>query len=67
MSDRIHKLDPAQRAHEKQASREDDRRRLAEGQIDPSGLARENDFFAALDLPSFKIASIGRRRIGSGR
>lgn len=40
--------DPAERAAEKQASRDEDARRLAAGEVTPQELARENSPFAGL-------------------
>lgn len=40
--------DPAERAREKQAARDEDARRLAAGEVTPQELARENSPFACL-------------------
>lgn len=61
MSDQILELDVEERARQKQASRERDLARLRNGEVSPAELAHENNFFAALDLPSFKIVAIGGR------
>lgn len=61
------KLNGSERAHDKQRSRDADRQRLASGRVDAATLGRENNFFAALDLPSFEIEAIGKRRVGSRR
>lgn len=61
MGYRILELNVEERAHQKQASRDRDLARLRNGEISPAELAQENNFFAALDLPSFKIVSIGGR------
>ena len=57
-------LDPQRRAREKQASRDEDARRLAAGEITAADLARENDFFAGFDPSKARISAIGERRIG---
>lgn len=56
-------LDPEERAAEKQARRDADAERLASGTVTPQQLAAENSFFGGLDLPSFRIAAIGRTPI----
>ena len=43
-----HVYDPAERAREKQASRDEDARRLAAGEVTREELARENSPFAGL-------------------
>lgn len=67
MAYREMKLNAEHRAHDKQRSRDEDRQRLASGQVDATSLERENNFFAALDLPSFEIEAIGKRRVGARR
>jgi len=61
MSFKVFPLDANERARQKQASRDRDLARLKAGEINPAELAHENNFFAALDLPSFKIVAIGGR------
>ena len=61
---RIRRLDPEQRAREKQAARDEDARRLAAGEITVAELAKENGFFAGFDLSKARITAIGKRRIG---
>jgi hypothetical protein len=43
-------FDPGERAREKQASREEDDRLLAAGQISVAELSERNSMFAGLDL-----------------
>lgn len=64
---RILKLNEAERARQKQASRDRDADRLARGEISPAELAEENSFFASLDVSRFKIVAIGGRPIGRPR
>lgn len=59
MSHRPERLDQAQRAREKQESRDRDAARLASGEIDREQLKRENDFFAAVDFSEWRIVAIG--------
>jgi hypothetical protein len=54
-------LDPRKRAAEKQASRDRDLERLRTGKVTPEQLTKENSFFDALDIASFKIEAIGGR------
>ena len=61
MSYRVLQLDAAERAREKQASRERDAERLQRGEVSRAQLARENDFFEALDPSGFEIVAIGGR------
>ena len=53
----------SKRPAEKMASRENDAARLANGIVSGPELAEENNFFAALDLASFHIVSIGKSPI----
>ena len=59
----VERLDPAKRAAEKQASRERDMELIRSGAMTPEQLRQKNDFFAALDITNFRIASIGGRRV----
>jgi len=61
MAYRVLELNVEERARQKQASRERDLARLRNGEVSPAELAHENNFFAALDLPRFKIVSISGR------
>lgn len=47
------------RAAEKQRARDLDAQRLEAGEVSPAQLQAENNFFAGLDLSSFRIAAIG--------
>lgn len=60
---RVHYYDPAERAREKQASRDEDARRLAAGEVTREELAQENGLFhgwkfrinwSEMGLPSFR-------------
>lgn len=59
MSYEIHKLDPKARAAAKQASRDEDARQLAAGEISKEVLKRRNGFFSALDMSKFEMVAIG--------
>ncbi len=50
-------LDPEQRRREKQASRDEDERALAAGEITEEELGRRNFMFSALDPADAKIVS----------
>lgn len=56
-------LDPAARAHQKQASREYDHHRLESGELARSGLAMENGFFSSLPMREFRIVAVGGKRL----
>lgn len=58
---KIDTMDVLGRAIEKNLSREFDQFYIEYGIASPGSLAARNDFFASLDLGSFKITSIGRR------
>jgi hypothetical protein len=60
-------FDWKKRAAEKQASRDRDFERLRNGEVTPEELARENDFFAALDLADFKIVAMGGKPFRKGK
>jgi hypothetical protein len=64
MSYQVLQLDAAERAREKQASRDWDAERLRRGEVSRAQLARENGFFEPLELSSFQIAAIGGRPLG---
>lgn len=57
----------ANRAAEKQASREEDAARLARGEISPAQLRAENNFFGSLDMQRFRIVAIGGRPVHVNR
>jgi hypothetical protein len=44
------KFDPEKRAEQKQASRDDDARRLASGEVTREQLRRENSVFSGIDF-----------------
>jgi len=56
-------LDPAQRAAEKQASRDRDQARLDAGEVSAQELSRENDFFSCFD-GALEIVEIGGKPFG---
>ena len=58
---KIENLDVLGRAIEKHLSREIDQFYIEHGVASEHSIAIKNDFFAALNLRSFKISSIGRR------
>lgn len=64
MSHRIGRLDQAQRAHEKQESRDRDAARLASGEIEREQLKRQNDLFAGVDFGNWRIVAIGGVPVG---
>jgi hypothetical protein len=55
----IVKLDQAERASQKQTSRDEDARQLAAGEITPEELRKRNSFFGSLDFSRYQIVSIG--------
>jgi hypothetical protein len=61
MSYQILPLDAAERAREKQASRDRDAERLQRGEISRAQLARENGLFEVLDQAGFEIVAVGAR------
>jgi len=61
MSHQVLPLDAAERAREKEASRERDAERLRRGESRGEQLASENGFFSSLDISSFEIVAIGGR------
>jgi hypothetical protein len=60
---KIAELDQQKRAEEKQASRDEDERLLADGKISPVELRRKNGFFSSLDLSEFKMIAIGGKPV----
>ena len=61
MSVLIVELDQQERARQKQASRDRDLARLAQGEISAQDLQHENSFFGSVDPGSFEIVAIGGR------
>jgi hypothetical protein len=59
----IGNLDGGARAAEKQASRDDDAKRLASGEISAAALRRKNSFFGSLAFSKFRIVAIGGKPI----
>ena len=57
-------LDQAKRAAAKQASRDEDARKLADGEMSPAEMRRKNSFFGAMSLGGFKMVAIGGKLIG---
>ncbi len=53
--------DPAERAREKQGSRDEELRRLKAGEITRAGLNRKSDFFVSIDFSKMRIKSVGGR------
>ncbi len=56
---KVFKLHSHKRAAVKQASRDEDARRIASGEISDRELKRENAFFGSLDKSKFKMVAIG--------
>lgn len=67
MNDDADRFDPAERARQKQASRDRDARRLADGEVTPTELRRENAFFGSLDFSRFRMTAIGDRPVEYSR
>lgn len=63
MADEIGKLDSRKRAAAKQASRDEDARRLAAGEITKEELRAENSFIGSLDMSRFKMVAIGDKPV----
>jgi hypothetical protein len=56
-------FDPEERRREKQASRDEDARRLAAGEVTPAQLARENSPFSGLvGVPDYSRVGLPRYR-----
>jgi hypothetical protein len=53
-------LDPSERAHKKQASRDRDDKRLANGEVSREALRKEVGLFSGLDLARSTV----KRRLG---
>ncbi len=53
-----------ERAAQKQASRNFDADRISNGSVTPQQVRRENHVLGGIDLSSFRMVSIGKRRIG---
>lgn len=56
-------FDPKKRAAAKQASRDEDARKLAAGEITPQELRKRNGFFSALDVRKWVMVAIGGKPI----
>jgi hypothetical protein len=54
-----------ERALQKQATRDRDAQRIREGAASPQQVRRENHVLGGVDLSSFRMVSIGKRRIGN--
>jgi hypothetical protein len=63
MSYEVVKLDGRARAAAKQASRDNDARRLASGEIDKHQLKRENSFFGSISKGGYSFVSMGGKPI----
>lgn len=63
MSHKTPKFDFAERARQKQASRDEDARRLAAGEITKAALKRENGMLSGMDLSGSVIVAIGGKRL----
>ncbi|WP_416067800.1 hypothetical protein ACK9YZ_23630 [Rhizobium sp. ZK1] len=63
MAYEVLKLDGHKRAAAKQASRDEDVRRVASGEISDPDLKRENSFFGSLDKSKFRMVAIGGKPI----
>jgi len=58
MAKELERLDPEERAREKQRSREDDARALASGEKSPEELQRENGHFV---FPKVRVSARGSK------
>ncbi len=58
----VQSFDPAERARQKQASRDRDRERLEKGEVSAEDLRLENSFFGSLDVANFRIAAVGKKK-----
>lgn len=67
MSYRVGVLDQDARVRQKQAARDRDAARLRSGEISREQLTRENDFFSALPIATFRIVSVGGRPLAKAR
>lgn len=59
MSYKISTFHPEERARQKQASRNEDARRLAAGEITKAELKRENGMLSGMDFSNASIVAIG--------
>lgn len=59
MKYQVSELDGRKREAEKRASRDEDARQLAAGEISGEDLRRRNSFFQSLDISNFKMVAIG--------
>lgn len=55
----------SERSGQKQASRDHDVERVRIGAATPQQIRRENHVLGGVDVTSFRMVSIGKRRIGS--
>ena len=65
MAYEVRRLDQARRVAAKQASRDEDARKLADGEMSPAEMRRKNSFFGALSLGGYKMVAIGGKPIGN--
>lgn len=65
MGHEVLKLDQEARAAAKQASRDEDARRLLSGEISNDELRRENSFLGALDVSMLRMVAIGGKPLAS--
>jgi hypothetical protein len=63
MSYKISTFDPAERARQKQASRDEDARRLAAGEVTKAQLKRENGMLSGMDFSNSSIVAIGGKKL----
>jgi hypothetical protein len=63
MAYEVSQFNPAKRAAAKQASRDEDARKLASGEISKEALRRRNGFFSGLDKSKFRMVAIGNMPI----
>lgn len=56
-------FDPKKRAAEKQASRDEDARQLAAGEVTHAELRKRNGFFSSLDFKKWVMVAIGGKPI----
>ncbi|MNU45052.1 hypothetical protein D3C71_338900 [compost metagenome] len=59
MKYQVSELDGQKREAEKRASRDEDARQLAAGEISGDDLRHRNSFFRSLDISNFKMVAIG--------
>jgi hypothetical protein len=63
MSYKVSTFDPAERARQKQASRDEDARRLAAREVTKAQLRRENGMLSGMDFSNAAIVAIGGKRL----